>query len=105
MAGCARDSTLCVAFSRVMEKSRVLDRSTARVVLKMLARDMMSKGMVAELCETSISSIGRVRQSGSTQSATMALFETLSPARASSATIGGTSAATWACPAPCCLTV
>ena len=37
-----------------MQKSRVLDRSTARVVLKMLARDM-SKGTVAELCETSSS--------------------------------------------------
>ena len=39
----------------------MLDRSTARVVLRMLARNM-SKGTVAELCETSISSIDRVRQ-------------------------------------------
>ena len=38
----------------LITKSRVLDRQTARVALNMLARDM-SKGMVAELCETSIS--------------------------------------------------
>ena len=42
-------------------KGRVLDRHTARVALNMLARDM-SKGTVADLCETSISSIDRVRQ-------------------------------------------
>jgi len=39
----------------------VLDRQTARVALNMLAREM-SKGTVADLCETSISSIDRVRQ-------------------------------------------
>ena len=42
-------------------KGRVLDRHTARVALNMLARDM-SKRTVADLCETSISSIDRVRQ-------------------------------------------
>jgi len=45
----------------VITKGRVLDRQTARVALNMLAREM-SKGMVADLCETSISSIDRVRR-------------------------------------------
>ena len=64
-APCDAPKSIFVFFSArvaiLITKSRVLDRQTARVALTMLARDM-SKGMVAELCETSISSINRVRQ-------------------------------------------
>jgi|SouAtlMetagenome_1021521.scaffolds.fasta_scaffold18603_2 hypothetical protein len=51
----------CARCAMVITKGRVLDRQTARVALNMLAREM-SKGMVADLCETSISSIDRVRR-------------------------------------------